>query len=354
MSTTSNRSSDYTINKTVFRVCYGDITRLTADVLVSSDDNYLTMGGGVSMAIASAGGDEIRLEVQKHVPLSAGAVAVTSAGKLTARYVFHAVTIDFDTNTFPNEEIICNATKRCLQIADTLGVRIIAFPALGTGVGGFSFQLAADCMTRTISDYLMENSRLELVILTLFARERVTISELDIFYERSVALASVSAQSKKFGQVLDDLYKIVQTMQQPKLTQRVLEFREELRQAQLRLAEAPINSTQIQIETVQDNSQIATISKEVVQFSTEVKTTLDWDYRQFAGQVIRTKLHGLYAQLNIQQSHLNKLLIEKAKYGGVGVPPRLEFAIDELSTELSTLESQLKQTNQELVALNVA
>src|SRR4051812_5590825 len=97
------RTADYKINKTTFRVAYGDITKLVADALVSSDDNYLTMGGGVSDAILRAGGEEIRQQALKHVPLKIGDVAVTSAGKLPAKYIFHAVTIDYDHMLDPRE-----------------------------------------------------------------------------------------------------------------------------------------------------------------------------------------------------------------------------------------------------------
>ena len=65
----NQRTSDYKLNETTFRVCYGDITKLVADALVSSDDNYLTMGGGVSMALLRAGGEEISREARKHIPL---------------------------------------------------------------------------------------------------------------------------------------------------------------------------------------------------------------------------------------------------------------------------------------------
>ncbi len=58
---------------------YGDITRLTADALVSSDDNYLSMGGGVSAALSRVGGEIVSIEARKHTPLNIGDVAVTSA-----------------------------------------------------------------------------------------------------------------------------------------------------------------------------------------------------------------------------------------------------------------------------------
>ena len=87
--------------------------------------------------------------------LNLGDVVVTSAGALSAKYIFHAVTIDFNEMTRATKESVSKSTLKCLQLADTLGVRLIAFPAIGTGVAGFPYHLAAEVMTRTIADYLI-------------------------------------------------------------------------------------------------------------------------------------------------------------------------------------------------------
>lgn len=171
----NTRVANYELNKTIFQVTYGDITRLKTEAIVSSDDNYLSMGGGVSMAISEAGGKAIREEARKYVPLKIGDVAVTSAGNLPAKYIFHAVTIDYTNMIYPYEDSIKAATLKCMQLADTLGVKTIAFPALGTGVGRFPFQLAADMMTRVIADYLMGDTHVELVTISLFPREGVNV-----------------------------------------------------------------------------------------------------------------------------------------------------------------------------------
>ncbi len=345
----NQRVSDYKINETTFRVTYGDITKLVTDALVSSDDNYLTMGGGVSMALLKAGGEEVRREALKHVPLKIGDVAVTSAGKLPAKFIFHAVTIDYDNMIYPSEESIYAATLKCMQLADTLNVRLISFPALGTGVGGFPFQLAAETMTRTIADYLMGDTRIELVTLTLLARERVSENDLNIFYERAVALASVSTQSKKLSTLLDELRRIVDRMNRPELTKRVSELQSEISNAQGILSE---NAASLeQLEELQERSEIERLSQQVVAISKKTQESITWEDQQLEAEVLRTKLNGLLAQLNIQTSHLNKFQIEKAKYGGIGVPPRLETAIDDLNKEISEIEARVKEVRMHLTAL---
>jgi O-acetyl-ADP-ribose deacetylase (regulator of RNase III) len=336
----TKRTADYKINNATFRVTYGDITQLTADALVSSDDNYLSMGGGVSASLLRAGGEVIRIEARKHIPLKIGDVAVTSAGQLSAKYIFHAVTIDYTNMIYASEESIEAATHRCMELADTLGVRLIAFPALGTGVAQFPFQLAAEVMTRTIANYLTSETRVELVTLTLFAREGVRNEDLNLFYERAVGLASVSTQSKRLNILLAELEKIVSRMNLPSLLKQVAELQIELKRAQGTLLENP-----------EDFERLSEISKQVVDVSSTTQSSAAWSDNQLEAEVLRTKRDGLLTQLNIQTSHLNRFQIEKAKYGGQLVPPRLEVAIEDMNKDIAETQVQLDEVRKQLVGL---
>ncbi|HEY9861270.1 MAG TPA: macro domain-containing protein [Candidatus Obscuribacterales bacterium] len=121
----------------LIRFYQGDITNLTTDVIVSSDDNYLSMGGGVSYRLRSIGGSDIHSEAQRLAPLSLGDVAVTTAGKLSAQKIFHSVVIDFNTGQGPSKAVIEQVIHTCLEKANHANYRSIAFPLLGTGTGGF-------------------------------------------------------------------------------------------------------------------------------------------------------------------------------------------------------------------------
>src|ERR1700723_2230900 len=120
------------------RIVSGNIVDVVADAIVSSDDNYLTMGGGVSMAIRAAAGEEVYREARRLVPVPIGSAAVTAAGLLRARWLLHAIVIDHDTNRFPDVDIVRKATVSCLHEADNRGCRSMAMPALGTGFGRFA------------------------------------------------------------------------------------------------------------------------------------------------------------------------------------------------------------------------
>src|SRR5205823_1595827 len=118
----------------------GDITTEVVDAIVSSDDEFMTMGGGVSKAIRERGGPEIHREAKRYAPVRPGRAVVTTAGKLSAKYVFHGVTLSFENwgLVVPSRDLIAEIVASCFYHADTLGVRSIAFPLLGTGTGGFS------------------------------------------------------------------------------------------------------------------------------------------------------------------------------------------------------------------------
>lgn len=343
----TNRTTDYTLGNTIFRVAYGDITKFTADALVSSDDSHLTMGGGVSAALSSAGGDVVYREARKHIPLDLGDVAVTSAGKLSAKFIFHAVTISYEDMTRATKDSINRAVVKCLQLADTLGVKSIVFPALGTGVAGFPYNLAAESMTRAIADYLIGETNIEVVTITLLGY--YSPIGIDEFYERAVALASVSTQSKRLDNLVSEMEKILSSMNNPQLLKRVSELKSDIHNAQNALMKSPDNLEHL--EKIQDESGVTEISKQVVAVSTEAQETTLWEDTQLEAEVIRTKLNGLLTQLNIQTSHLNRFQIEKAKYGGQLVPPRLEIAIEDITKEIQEVEERVQETRAQLTAI---
>jgi O-acetyl-ADP-ribose deacetylase (regulator of RNase III) len=146
----------YPIGHSTLTLEFGDLTTSAADVLVSSDDAYLTMGGGVSAAILRAAGESILRDAAKKVPAQLGDVVVTTAGALPAKHVFHVITIG-DGPLTPHE-VVAQSTRRCLELLRTLGLRSIAFPAIGAGVAGFAYEDVAIHMADVIVDCLKQGS----------------------------------------------------------------------------------------------------------------------------------------------------------------------------------------------------
>ena len=147
----------YQVGLSTLTLEFGDITTSQADVLVSSDDSYITMGGGVSAAILRAGGQSISIDAAKKVPAKLGDVVVTSAGSLRAKHIFHAITIGAEA--VQPKEIVARATRRCLELVDALGLTSIAFPAIGAGVAGFAYEDVASNMAAAIVEYLADYPR---------------------------------------------------------------------------------------------------------------------------------------------------------------------------------------------------
>ena len=124
------------------------------------------MGSGVAGALKRSGGKEIEAEAVKKGPIPIGEAVATGAGKLKARYVIHAAVMGQDLKT--DAEKIRQATKNSLLRADELGIKSVAFPAFGTGVGGFPLGECARIMISEVSQHSAMKTSLERVVFALF------------------------------------------------------------------------------------------------------------------------------------------------------------------------------------------
>lgn len=160
-----------TIEGTAVEIVQGDITNLDVDAVVNAANDHLWMGGGVAGAIKRSGGSEIETEAIRQGPIAIGEAVWTRAGRLKARYVIHAAVMGQDLVT--DSEKIRTATRNALLRAAALGLKSIAFPAFGTGVGGFPASEAADAMVGEILAYLRLNPghAFERIIFVLFSSD---------------------------------------------------------------------------------------------------------------------------------------------------------------------------------------
>jgi O-acetyl-ADP-ribose deacetylase len=157
---------EHRIGSARIRIVKGDITSLPCDAMVNAANDHLWMGGGVAGAIKRRGGEEIEREAVRQGPLPIGDAIATGAGRLPARYVIHAVTMGQDLVT--SEPHIRGATRSALRLADRLGLRSVALPALGTGVGGFPLDRAAAVMLEEAAGHLTQAGGPAEVVFVLF------------------------------------------------------------------------------------------------------------------------------------------------------------------------------------------
>lgn len=117
----------------------GDITEENVDAIVNPANSLMIMGGGVAGAIKRKGGNEIEREAMRKAPVPIGKAIVTTAGKLKAKYVIHSPTMERPAMRI-NVDNVRKAAMAALSLASNLDLKSIAFPALGSGVGGVSIR----------------------------------------------------------------------------------------------------------------------------------------------------------------------------------------------------------------------
>jgi O-acetyl-ADP-ribose deacetylase (regulator of RNase III) len=126
----------------------GDLTDQDADAVVNAANSSLLGGGGVDGAIHRRGGPEILAECKElrrtRYPdgLPTGQAVATTAGMLPARWVIHTVGPVFSRSE-DRSALLASCYIESLRVADELGARTVAFPAISTGVYGYPLELAA-------------------------------------------------------------------------------------------------------------------------------------------------------------------------------------------------------------------
>ncbi len=142
--------------KPVVTLIQGDLTRTSADALVNAANSSLLGGGGVDGAIHRAGGPEILAQCRElragHYGggLPTGQAVATTAGRLPARWVIHTVGPVY-SRTEDRSELLAACHRNVLRVADELGARTVAFPAISTGIFGWPMADAARIALGTVA-----------------------------------------------------------------------------------------------------------------------------------------------------------------------------------------------------------
>ncbi len=143
----------------------GDICDLEVDAIVSPASTSLWMSTGIAGELKRVGGDEIEFAAVRQGPAALGDAVVTPAGTLAARVVIHAVSLERDRRA--SGPAIDRAARSAMARARELRLSSIAFPALGTGVGGFPLDEAARIAVEAVRDELTSPSTIEHVVFAL-------------------------------------------------------------------------------------------------------------------------------------------------------------------------------------------
>lgn len=149
----------------------GDLSKFSADAIVNAASTILEMRGGVAAALRKHGGKEIEEEALESAPLELGQAIATSAGKLDAKFVVHAASME--PGKAATAESIRSSFKNSLELADSLECESLAVPAIGCGIGGFNLEEGATLLLREAQSF--QSTAIKTVFFVLHAPDAVGV-----------------------------------------------------------------------------------------------------------------------------------------------------------------------------------
>ena len=152
-----------------------DMTEMETEAIVNATNNDLILGGGVAGAIRRKGGDQIQKECNEIGSIPVGYAAITAGGKLKAKYVIHAASMQLGGRT--TADALRHSTAHALRISVERGLKTIAFPAVGTGIAGFDLRECAEILLSEAARHLNGKTSLETIYFVLFDSEARNIFE---------------------------------------------------------------------------------------------------------------------------------------------------------------------------------
>jgi O-acetyl-ADP-ribose deacetylase (regulator of RNase III) len=160
----------------------GDITRVSVDAMVNAANSALAGGGGVDGAIHRAGGPEIMRELdgirRQAGCCPTGSAVATNAGRLPAKYVFHAVGPVYGDGEDGEPDLLAACYRKCLELAEERDVATISFPAISTGVYGYPLEEAAEIAIREVKAHLEgPEVKVQQAIFVLFSKQAYEVYE---------------------------------------------------------------------------------------------------------------------------------------------------------------------------------
>ncbi len=187
-------------------LAHGDITAQDADAIVNAANTGLVPGRGVDGAITRAAGPgalaERRAIAQERgdPPLVTGDAVATGGGDLPARWIIHTAGPLF-SGTDRDRALLAECHRSCLRVADELGARVVAFPAISTGVYGYPLELAAPVAIGAVLDAETAVRQVRFVLFDTVALEAFRTSLVASKTAMGDELTSVKGVYDRLGQI---------------------------------------------------------------------------------------------------------------------------------------------------------
>ena len=172
-------STERRIGRSSLELTRGDITRQAVDAIANAANSALRGGGGVDGAIHRAAGPGLLDELRRRYPdgTPTGTAVATAGHDLPARWVLHAVGPVWRGGDHGEEELLAGAYRSCLRLADELGARTVAFPAISMGIYGYPPPDGARVAVRTVAEHLGGTTGIEVARFVLFSEETFELFE---------------------------------------------------------------------------------------------------------------------------------------------------------------------------------